>query len=199
MKPPSSNRLLPIAFAALALLAVASAGARDLLDRDALLSGRYRQPVDLSAYAPTPAAQPATQRFEGRLRLRGQPGTRTLLALDDFLRAGDVAQARTLPQDFDLAFVQDGDSLIPARRGPQPGNHPWWEFAVEPGRVWDEPGDGGYSRAAIPFALVQRNANCTHNGMLTFLFRSDGAVSHAAMQVSSETCHYLQLDMWRML
>ncbi|WP_433853617.1 serine hydrolase [Stenotrophomonas nitritireducens] len=199
MKPPSSNRLLPIAFAALALLAVASADARDLLDRDALLSGRYRQPVDLSAYTPTPDAQPATQRFEGRLRLRGQPGTRTLLALDDFLGAGDVAQARTLPQDFDLAFVQDGDTLIPARRGPQPGNHPWWEFAVEPGRVWDEPGDGGYSRAAIPFALVQRNANCTHNGMLTFLFRGDGAVSHAAMQVSSETCHYLQLDIWGML
>lgn len=183
----------------LALLAAGSTGARDLLDRDALLSGSYRQPVDLAAYAPTPDAQPATQHFEGRLRLRGQAATRTLLALDDFLGRGDIAQARTLPQDFELSFVQDGDTLIPARRGPQPGNHPWWEFAVEPGRVWDEPGDGGYSRAAIPFALVQRNANCTHNGVLMVLFRSDGAVSHAAMQVSSETCHYLQLDMWGML
>ncbi|MGB3393268.1 MAG: serine hydrolase [Stenotrophomonas sp.] len=183
----------------LALLIAGSVGARDLLDRDTLLSGRYRQPVDLSAYAPTPDAQPATQRFEGRLRLRGQPATRTLLALDDFLGRGDVAQARTLPQDVELALVQDGDTLIPAKRGPQPSKHPWWELAVEPGRIWNEPGDGGYSRAAIPFALVQRNANCTHNGVLMLLFRSDGAVSQAAMQVGSETCHYLQLDMWGML
>ena len=180
----------------LALLVASSAGARDLLDRNTLLSGKYRQPVDLSASAPTPDAQPATQHFEGRLRLRGQAATRTLLALDDFLGRGDIAQARTLPQDFELAFVQDGGTLIPAKRGPQPSEHPWWEFAVEPGRVWNEPGDGGYSRAAIPFALVQRNANCTHNGVLMLLFRSDGAVSQAAMQVSSETCHYLQLDMW---
>lgn len=193
------NCVLCLAFATLALLAAANAGARDLLDRSTLLAGRYRQPVDLSAYAPAADAQPATQRFEGHLRLRGQPATRTLLALDEFLGPGDAAQARTLPQDLDLVFVQDGDVLIPARRGPQPGNHPWWEWAVEPGRVWDEPGDGGYSRAAIPFALVQRNANCTHNGMLMLLFRSDGTVSHAAMQVSSETCHYLQLDMWGML
>ncbi|WP_194269618.1 serine hydrolase [Stenotrophomonas sp. MYb238] len=199
MKPSLSNRLLPIAIAALALLATGDAGARDLLDRDTLLSGRYRQPVDLSAYAPTPDAQPAMQHFEGRLRLRGQPATLTLLALDDFLAPGDLKQARTLPQDLELAFVQDGDTLIPARRGPQPGTHPWWELAVEPGRIWNEPGDGGYSRAAIPFALVQRNANCTHNGMLMLLLRSDGTVSQAAMQVSSETCHYLQLDMWGML
>src|SRR3546814_9488262 len=77
-----------------------------------------------------------------------------------------------------------------------PSGHPWWEFLFEPGRAWDEPGDGGDTRAAIPFALVQRNANCTHNGVLMLLFDDDGATSHAAMQVSSETCHYLQLDMW---
>lgn len=199
MKPSLSNRLLSITLAALALLSTSSASARDLLDLGTLLSGKYRQPVDLSAYAPAHDAQPATQRFEGRLKLRGQPNTRTLLALDDFLGRNDAAQARTLPQDFELAFVQDGDTLIPAQRGPQPSKHPWWEFAVEPGRVWNEPGDGGYSRAAIPFALVQRNANCTHNGVLMLLFRSDGTVSQAAMQVGSETCHYLQLDMWGML
>ncbi len=185
--------------AALAWMACGAAVARDRLDRDSLASGRYRQSVDLSAYAPGPDARAPSHRFEGRLRLAGQPSTRTLLALPDFLGPDDAARARTLPQDFDYALVQEGDALIPVRRGPVAGNHPWWEFVLEPGRAWDEPGDGGYTRAAIPFALVQKNANCTHNGVLMFLFNDDGAVAHAAMQISSETCHYLQLDMWGML
>lgn len=192
----TAARALAGLVAALALLVASGAGARELLDRDALLAGEYRRSVDLSAYAPPADAQPPTHRFEGRLRLSGQPSTRTLLALDDFLGPGDAALARTLPQDLDVAFVQDGDVLIPAQRGPIPGSHPWWEFVLEPGRAWDEPGDGGWTRAAIPFALVQKNANCTHNGVLMLLFKDDGAVSHAAVQVSSETCHYLQLDMW---
>ncbi|MBP6216452.1 MAG: serine hydrolase [Luteimonas sp.] len=192
------NPLASTALAMLTLLASGTANARDALDRAAMEAGRYRQPVDLSAYAPPADAQPPSHRFEGRLRLSGQPSTRTLVVLDDFLAKGDAAKARTLPQDLDLAFVQDGDALIPMTRGPIPSHHPWWEFVFETGRAWDEPGDGGWTRAAIPFALVQRNANCTHNGVLMLLFK-DGAVSRAALQVSSETCHYLQLDLWGML
>lgn len=182
----------------LVLLLAAPLGAREL-DRATLLSGEYRQPVDLSAYAPPADALPPTQHFEGRLSLSGQPTTRTLRVLEEFLDPHDAEQARSLPQDLEVAFVQHGDVLIPAQRGPIPGDHPWWEFVLEPGRVWDEPGDGGYTRAAIPFALVQKNANCTHNGVLMLLFKSDGSVSHAAIQVGSETCHYLQLDMWGLL
>lgn len=181
--------------AALAVLAAIPAGARELPDRDILLSDSYRRPVDFSAYAPPANAKPATRRFEGRLRLSGKPSTRTVRALEDFVSSRELRQARSLPQDLDLAFVQHGQALIPAQRGPIPSTHPWWEFVFEPGRVWDEPGDEGHSRAAIPFALVQRNANCTHNGMLMLRFSADGGVSRAAMQVGSETCHYLQLDM----
>ncbi len=170
--------------------------ARDALDFDSMASGKYRSSVDLSAYAPGPDARSPSHRFEGRLALAGTPSTRTLVADTDFVRDADIAQARTLPTDFDYAFVQDGDALIPVRRGPIPSGHGWWEFVLEPGRVWDEPGDHGYTRAAIPFALVQKNANCTHNGVLMLLFNEKGAMARAAMQVGSETCQYLQLDMW---
>jgi len=180
-------------------LFAAAAQARDLLTRHDLVAGRYARPVDVAAYLPAADARVASNRFEGRLRLSGQPSTRTLLALPEFLDASDAKRARTLPQDLDMAFVQFGDALIPATRGPIASTHPWWEFVFETGRVWDEPGDEGATRAAIPFALVQKNANCTLNGVLTFLFRNDGIVSRAALQIGSETCRYLQIDMWGML
>jgi CubicO group peptidase (beta-lactamase class C family) len=85
------------------------------------------------------------------------------------------------------------------RRGDIRTTHPYWNLVLEPGRVWDEPGDHGFSRAALPFALLQKDMNCTHNGVLSFVFRSDGQISRVAVQVSSETCNYLQMDMWGLL
>jgi hypothetical protein len=77
-----------------------------------------------------------------------------------------------------------------------PSGHPSWEFALESGRAWNEPRDAGLTRAALPFALIETNANCTHNGVLTFLFGDDGAISRVAWQIASETCAYLQFDAW---
>ena len=186
-------RLLALA---LALVVIAPADAREALDLQAMQSGKYRSSVDLSAYAPGADAKPPTHRFEGRLQLRGQPSMRTLVADKEYLSDADIAASKSWIDDFDYGFVQHGDALIPERRGPIPSSHAWWEVILEPGRVWDEPDDNGYTRAAIPFALTQKNANCTHNGVLMFLFKDDGSVERAAMQVSSETCLYLQRDLW---
>ena len=98
--------------------------------------------------------------------------------------------------NFDFEFVADGGDFIPVRRGAIPGRHPSWEIILEPGRVWEDAEDGGYARVSLPFALEERNENCMHNGVLTFLIRSDGSVSHAAWQISSETCRYEKFDAW---
>ncbi len=177
-------------------VAASPAIARDALDFATMQSGKIRSSVDLSAFAPPADAKPPSHQFEGKLKLSGKPSTRTVVADKDFLRDQDIRAARTFPQDFDFEFVQDGDALIPVQRGPIPGTHPWWEFVLEPGKVWDEAGDNGYTRAAIPFALVQKNANCTHNGVLMILFGDDGVLANAVVQISSETCQYLQLDLW---
>lgn len=177
----------------------AIAASRTALSWQTLESGKYRQPVNLSAYAPPADALPPTRQFEGRLTLSGQPRTRTLVADSDYLDASQIRASRSFPADFDYTFVQDGDTLLPVRLGYLATTHPYWNFVLEPGRVWDEPGDHGYSRAALPFALVQKGMNCTHNGVLSFVFRSDGEISRVAMQVSSETCRYLHLDMWGLL
>ena len=89
----------------LAVVVAAPAIAREALDFQAMHSGRYRGPVDLSAYAPGADAKPPTHRFEGRLKLRGTPSTRTLVADKDYLDEADIAVSKTWPDDFDYAFV----------------------------------------------------------------------------------------------
>lgn len=192
--------LLTMALTALVLAFCTSAAlARDSLDRATMTAGKYRRSVDLSAYAPGPDARPPSHRFEGRLRLGGKPSTRTIVANRDYLTAAGVAVSKTWIDDFDYAFVQHGDALIPQQRGPVRSSHVWWEVILEPGKAWDEPGDAGYTRAAIPFALTEKNANCTHNGVIMILFNDERVVARAAMQISSETCLYLQRDMWGLL
>ena len=191
-----AGRVSP-ALVVLAMLACCEPGAARELSREVLVSGSIsRAPVDLGEYTPPPEAVPPRNRFEGSLALtrKGRNGFRSLSVDPAFLdpHHRDVS---SLPE-FEFEYVQDGSDLIPVRRGTIPGRHPSWELILEPGKAWDEPGDGGYSRASLPFALEERNANCMHDGVLTFLFKSDGAISSARWQVSSETCLYEKFDAW---
>ena len=202
----------PIRFAALTTLVVGlmpsfaftadasnNASTRADLTYATLMDGKRAGEVDLSAYAPPPDAQAPIASFEGNLHVSGKPKTRTIFSEQGFLSPAQIAATRTFPTDFDYAFVQDGNVLLPVRRGYIVTNHPHWDFVLEPGRVWNEPGDHDYTRAALPFALVQKHMNCTHYGVMTFLFRADGTISHAALQINSETCKYLKFDMWGLL
>ena len=174
---------------------------RQFLTADELLAGfDYTSPVVMSAYGPAPGAQVARHRFEGRLTLHGQARAGGFREYTDEYGVTDEADSphRHLPE-FSFELVQVGQSLVPVRRGAIPGEHPYWEFILGPGRVWQEPGDGDYSRAALPFSLQEVNANCTHNGVLSFLYKTDGSVSRVAYQISSETCAYFKADLWGML
>ncbi len=168
----------------------------DTLQNDADPGSR----VDFSAYAVPANAAPAEDIFEGILTLSGAATSGAFDKLKDsfhYLTKADTTR-KHLPE-FSFEFVQTGSHIFPVKRGSIPGNHPEWEYILEAGRVWKENGDKGYSRAAIPFALQQKNANCMHNGVLTFLFKSDGSVSKVAYQIASETCLYFKFDMWGLL
>ena len=171
-------------------------GGRLILGSASLLDARSAPSlVNMAAFTPPAGAIAPSNKFEGRLVLGKERRGGGLRALrDDYKNAADDS-AKHLPP-FDFAFVQVGDSLIPVQRGAIASSHPMWEFILEPGRVWDEPGDKGYSRASLPFTLEERNANCMHNGVLTFLFRNDGAISDVAFQIASETCLYFKFDLW---
>ena len=176
-------------------------GQRTALRAAEMLGGwSYVGPLPMDAYAPRRSGSRTAGVFEGRLGLRAgalPPGSRVLR--DDYRTAASLGAAVARLPDLDLDFVQQGDLLIPARPGPIPSSHPYWEFVIGIGHVWHEANDDGYSRASIPFALAEVNANCVHNGVLSFLFRADGRISKAAYQVSSETCAYFKADLWGLL
>ncbi|HEY8569938.1 choice-of-anchor D domain-containing protein [Microbulbifer sp.] len=156
--------------------------------------------VDYSHFAlPAQAAMPTNQ-FQGSLELLGEATGGTFAKHKDTFRyVGAQDTTRKHLPEFNFEFVQTGSHIFPVQRGSIPSAHPEWEYVLTPGRVWNETGDTTYSRVALPFALQQKNANCMHNGVLTFLFKDDGSVSDVAYQIAGETCLYFQFDMWGQL
>jgi Tol biopolymer transport system component len=168
--------------------------ARSLLPSEALLHGFVATaPVDESALARPADAAPATHVFEGRLELFGEKGGGRMQVLRGELES-DYAD---LPE-FDFEFVQSDGYLIPVRRGLIIADHPRWNLFLEPGYVWQEAGDGSYSRASFPFALAVKGGNSSFNGTMTFLF-DDQQVSRVWYQVTQETSSYAQANFWGLL
>ncbi|MBB4661381.1 hypothetical protein [Conexibacter arvalis] len=173
--------------------------ARTLLTRADLTSGASTAPVSDGAFALPAAAAPPRHDFEGTLTLENTAtggGFKEIVDTDSRTSRADSPWKHLPP--FSVTLVQNGSHLIPTKRGLTYTGSPTYNLVVSPGRVWSESGDGGMTRAALPFALVERNANCVHNGVLTFLF-DDATTTQARYQVTQETCRYQKNDMWGQL
>lgn len=167
---------------------------RTLLTAAQLASGTSTGTVSYNGFAlPSTAAAPLHQ-FEGTLTLNGVASAGGFSSLKDPHGYSTLETLKHLPP-FSIQLVQNGSHLIPTVRGMQYTGSTHWNLAVGPGRAWSETTDGGQTRASLPFALIERNANCTHNGVLTFLF-TNTSISNVRYQVASETCEYFQYNMW---
>ena len=140
-------------------------------------------------------AEAAQATFTGRLRFAVAPRDARSKLLTDRWKIATADGAWAVPPAFDFGFVQADGYLVPVERGIVAGDGEWWDWIVGPGRTWQD-GDSGWSRASVPFALIERNANCIHNGVLSFRFRGESEVSRVAYQISQETCWYFQFDAW---
>jgi len=170
--------------------------ARTTLTYDDLMNGfDAASPLDEAALTLPADAAPPTHAFEGRLELHSEDttGEMTVLRGDP-----DVEPEESHLPEFDFEFVQRDGYLIPARRGLIIADHLYWNFILEPGRVWQENGDQGYSRASFPFALVWKGSNATFNGTMTFLFDDEG-ISKVWYQITQETTISFSADMWGLL
>ena len=158
------------------------------------LTGTSASLVDYSAFAvPANAANP-DHVFQGTLTLTNVNTIGSFTEVGTNLKSSYVNPTH-LPA-FTYQFIQDGTHIFPVKRGLLTTTHADWYYILEPGRVWKETTDNGYSRVAIPFSLQENGANCTHNGVLSFLFKADGSISKVAYQIASETCQYFQFNMW---
>lgn len=160
-------------------------------------------PLDDTAGFGLPAsAAPPSQNFEGTLTLSNPAASGSFQVLQNtegYESTNSSPWMHLAP--FSFQFVQNGSYLIPVKQGLVITGSPAWNYIVGPGRVWQESGDHGYMRASLPFALVERNQNCVHNGEITFLFSNTKSpnVSKVRYQVTQETCLYLKFDLWGQL
>lgn len=152
-------------------------------------------PVDDAAFGVPSNAAPPLHQFEGTLELIGESTTGSFANVSG--AESIVAAGQKLPE-ISIEFVQDGSQLVPGIQQLRITGSDYWNLIVGPGRAWTENSDSGMTRAAFPFALVQRNHNCTHNGLMMFLF-NDSSVSNVRYQITQETCNLRKFNMWGQL
>jgi hypothetical protein len=156
-------------------------------------------PADDGGFAmPANAAAPVDT-FEGRLELGDTSSNGSVAVITDDYGAfyGSTSPWEHLAA-FSFEFVQDGSYLIPAQQGLVYTGNLAWNYIAGPGRAWTQSGDSGYTRASFPFALVNRNDNCTHDGVMTFLFSNSKSpnISNVRYQITQETCGGMRFNMW---
>ena len=115
---------------------------------------------------------------------------------DEWSRIKSVGEPIKKLPPFSVSFIHHKQNLIPIDTGFKISSHPYWEISFQAGVTWQEESDNNWSRASVPFALQERAANCTHNGVMTWLFNNEGDISRIAYQISNETCAYFKFDMW---
>lgn len=154
-------------------------------------------PLSTREFTPPESGKMPLTGFTGILSLVAGTGQSNIEILTDTYSIGSNQELKlTELPPFSFEFVTDGTDVIPLVQTPRRSSHPYWEIVLSPGSAWSEPGDGNWSRAALPFTLKEKNQNCLHNGLMTFFYQGDGSISRVKWQVSSETCLYLKVNLW---
>ncbi|WP_169829141.1 serine hydrolase [Tsuneonella mangrovi] len=167
------------------------------IDREALLQTQTvpQRAWPTSVFAPPADALPPSHTIDGELTIKGEAADHYTLLHDPYDYDTNVPQTRDLPK-VGVTLVSKGNEVIPVQRGPILNGDPAWDWIFEPGRAWDSASRPGMTFVALPFALMQHNSNCEHNGLALFAVGADGKATQLAYQIGSETCEYLQFDMW---
>lgn len=90
-------------------------------------------------------------------------------------------------------FFSHKGYIVPVDRNlifPPKNSQSWWQVVFQPGQIWSEKRDKGWSRASLPFLLVNEVENETHNGLISFLYR-DSQISNVQYQIVQQTAPFL--------
>ncbi len=155
--------------------------------------GALPGPVDYNAFSAN--GEPVSGTEVIRLSLAAEPADGMRVVADPFgYESSGSLDQRSLP-GVDIVVLHADGHLVPPQQAVLATDNPYWDIGFRPGISWRD-AEAGANRFVLPFALYERNANCTHNGVVTWASRDDGELSRAAYQVVSETCPYFKFDLW---
>ncbi|MEQ8206688.1 MAG: hypothetical protein RIA65_10970, partial [Woeseia sp.] len=173
-----------------------TAGATRLSAEFLFGSEAMQQAVLMEQFAPPSSSLFSARSGTGRLELRSANADGFDVLLDRVNYVADTGSALAIFPAAVLEWTQVDGFVLPLDQSVQRLAHPAWEIAFQTGRVWQASQDVEELQYSLPFALVERNANCTHNGVLTWAVDASGHASRVAYQIASETCAYFKFDMW---
>ena len=145
----------------------------------------FTDPLSTASFAPGP--NPPAVPLQGNVTLWGQR-----LNVYEHVRQSWLPEvAGELPL-FEFDVVNHGSALIPVQREYRVTSHEVFDYFISPGQAWT---DGSHSYASLPFTLIHRWTNCTHNGLVRFRY-TESEIADIEFLVNQETCHFLKFDMW---
>lgn len=143
-------------------------------------------------------SKPSKRSLSGKLTLSSIDSTQYFQLITEQFKTTESAQMLESIQQLPLIefdFIQYKNRLLPSVRTVQRSDHIYWEWLVSPGKIWQSSKESKTNYMGFPFALQEKNANCTHNGYLIFSIDATNKVSSGYYQITSETCAYLQFDL----
>lgn len=166
--------------------------------------GAISAPVAMQSFSAKGKNIPLTTSFQGRFTLSPNVKFSNLVLtaetkvyqFEKRTRPDAFTDYRNTLPKIDFEFIQSNDQIVPVKRGLQLTEHPHWDYFIGIGKIWQEIDDEKLSRISLPFSLIEKNQNCVHNGVVSFLMNDKGKPSYFYYQISSETCLYYKVDMW---
>lgn len=106
-----------------------------------------------------------------------------------------IYDGRQVFPDISFDWVQnEAGEVIPSVRHLVVSDSKYWDYILGVGKVWPDTMDDDSKRVSMPFTLVEKGENCTHNGVI--VFESGNSEGQFYFQISSETCAYFKADFW---
>jgi CubicO group peptidase (beta-lactamase class C family) len=158
-------------------------GVRDKLSAEDLWNGNFPELIHNDYFMPIGSNTLPAHQLSGVIRF-SETIMNTTHPDSDWKGRG----MRSFP-GFSIPVISYGEYLIPLTRGIivcGDQQNSYWNIIVSPGRVWQEPGDNGYSRASFPFTFTDNYIGQARNGLATFIYNSS-EISDVAIQITQET------------
>lgn len=164
------------------------------------------QPVDFALW-PQPKKDQASSSLAGQITLISDE-SRSHLVLTEHsasysfelnTRGNAFTRLRKLLPEIVFDYITLDNKFIPTGQALTITEHPHWDYILGVGDIWQTGETGHLYQVVMPFNLVEKNQNCVHNGVLSFVINKQQVhpvASQFYYQISSETCLYYKADMW---